>query len=170
MLIDGRFSVAASPDRVLADLFDARLMAECLPGCETLEALAADRYRAVVVVSLAGIRARFDLQVEVTERRPDGIRALTRGEEGGHASSLTAASEVRLDARVDGTQITYTSDVTVTGRLGRFALGMMKKKAQTMGDEFASNLQRRLSQRPDASPAPDAPPAPPASSAAELGS
>ena len=40
MLIDGRFSVAAPAERVLSNLFDARLMAECLPGCESLEALA----------------------------------------------------------------------------------------------------------------------------------
>jgi len=148
MLIDGRFSVAAPPERLLANLFDARLMAECLPGCESLEALADDRYRAVVVVSLAGIKARFDLQVEVVERRADGIRALTRGEEGGNASSLSATSEVRLDPAPDGTQVAYTSEVSVTGRLGRFALGMMKKKAQAMGDEFAANLQRRLPAAP----------------------
>src|SRR5690242_3428133 len=154
MVIDGRFRVAAPPERVLENLFDARLMAECLPGCEALEALADDRYRAVVVVSLAGIKARFDLQVEVTERRPDGIRALTRGEEGGNASRLTATSEVRLDAADAGTHVAYTSEVSVTGRLGRFALGMMKKKAQAMGDEFAANLQRRLSDAPSSTAAP----------------
>jgi uncharacterized protein len=144
MFIDGRFSVAAPPERLLANLFDARLMAECLPGCESLEALSDDRYRAVVVVSLAGIKARFDLRVEIVERRADAIRTLTRGEEGGNASSLSATSEVRLDSAPGGTQVAYSSEVSVTGRLGRFALGMMKKKAQAMGDEFAANLQRRL--------------------------
>jgi len=144
MFIDGRFSVAAPPERLLANLFDARLMAECLPGCESLEALTDDRYRAVVVVSLAGIKARFDLRVEIVERRADAIRTVTRGEEGGNASSLSATSEVRLDPAPDGTQVAYSSEVSVTGRLGRFALGMMKKKAQAMGDEFAANLQRRL--------------------------
>jgi len=144
MFIDGRFSVAAPPERLLANLFDARLMAECLPGCESLEALTDDRYRAVVVVSLAGIKARFDLRVEIVERRADAIRTVTRGEEGGNASSLSATSEVRLDPAPDGTQVAYSSEVSVTGRLGRFALGMMKKKAQAMGDEFATNLQRRL--------------------------
>ena len=144
MFIDGRFSVAAPPERLLANLFDARLMAECLPGCESLEALSDDRYRAVVVMSLAGIKARFDLRVEIVERRADAIRTVTRGEEGGNASSLSATSEVRLDPAPDGTQVAYSSEVSVTGRLGRFALGMMKKKAQAMGDEFAANLQRRL--------------------------
>jgi carbon monoxide dehydrogenase subunit G len=144
MLIDGQFRVAAPPERVLALLFDARLMAECLPGCETLEALDADTYRAVVVVALAGVKARFDLRVEVTSRDADGVAAVTRGEEGGNASTLQATSEVRLAPDAGGTRVDYRSEVAVTGRLGRFALGMMKKKAQSLGDEFASNLQARL--------------------------
>lgn len=144
MLIDGQFSVAAPPQQVLAHLFDARLMASCLPGCESLEAEGADRYRAVVAVALAGVKARFDLTVEVTAREADGIRAVTRGEEGGNASTLQATSEVRLTQEGGGTRIDYRSEVAVTGRLGRFALGMMKKKAQSLGDEFAANLQARL--------------------------
>jgi carbon monoxide dehydrogenase subunit G len=144
VLIDGQFEVAAAPAVVLAHLFDARLMASCLPGCESLEQSGDDRYRAVVAVALAGVKARFDLQVEVTERLADGVRATTRGEEGGNASTLQATSEVRLAPAAGGTRVDYRSDVAVTGRLGRFALGMMKKKAQSLGDEFAANLQRAL--------------------------
>ena len=146
MLIDGQFNVAAPPARVLALLFDARLMASCLPGCESLEALDDDRYRAVVVIALAGVRARFDLLVEVTARDADGIRAVTRGEEGGNASTLQATSEVRLATVGDDTRVDYRSEVAVTGRLGRFALGMMKKKAQSLGDEFAANQKARLAE------------------------
>ena len=162
MLIDGQFDVAAAPADVLAHLFDARLMASCLPGCESLEEKGEDRYRAVVVVALAGVKARFDLQVEVTERLADGVRAITRGEEGGNASTLQATSEVRLSPIAGGTHVDYRSDVAVTGRLGRFALGMMKKKAQSLGDEFAANLQRALAAAPQAAVAApaDAPVAP----------
>ena len=153
MLIDGQFDVAAAPADVLAHLFDARLMASCLPGCESLEQSGEDRYRAVVAVALAGVKARFDLQVEVTERLADGVRATTRGEEGGNASTLQATSEVRLAPSDGGTRVGYRSEVAVTGRLGRFALGMMKKKAQAMGDEFAVNLQRALAAAAPVSPA-----------------
>jgi carbon monoxide dehydrogenase subunit G len=174
MLIDGRFEVAAAPAAVLAHLLDARLMASCVPGCESLEPSGDDRYRAVVAVALAAVKARFDLQVEVTERLADGVRASIRGEEGGNASTLQAASEVHLSPSASGgTQVDYRSDVTLTGRLGRFALGMMKKKAQSLGDEFAANLQRALAAEPStataaapvssaaAAPAPPAPPAAP---------
>jgi hypothetical protein len=34
--------------------------------------------------------------------------------------------------------------VSVTGRLGRFALGMMRKQAQNLGEQFARNLQKAL--------------------------
>ncbi|VTU19163.1 CoxG family protein [Variovorax sp. PBL-E5] len=144
MLIEGQFPIAAPPEALLVHLFDARLMASCLPGCEKLEALDDERYRAVVVIAMAGIKARFELLVQITKRDERNVWAVTRGDEGGHASSLQADSQVSLEPVGAGTQVRYRSEVSVTGRLGRFALGMMKKKAQNMGDEFAANLQRKL--------------------------
>lgn len=144
MLIEGRFPVAAAPQALMRHLFDARLMASCLPGCESLEAIDEDRYRTVVVIAMAGIKARFDLLVEITGRDENSVRAVTRGEEGGQASKLQAESLVTLAAAEQGTLVSYRSEVSVTGRLGRFALGMMKKKAQNMGEEFAANLRATL--------------------------
>lgn len=144
MLIDGQFIVAAPPHALMRHLFDARLMAECLPGCESLEAQDTDRYRAVVGMAMAGIKARFDLVVQVVRRDELAVWSTTSGEEGGNASQLQARNCVTLTAVPEGTLLRYESDVTVTGRLGRFALGMMKKKAQSLGDEFAQNLQVRL--------------------------
>ena len=144
MLIEGSFPVAAPPHALLAHLFDARLMASCLPGCETLEPLADDRYRAVFVIAMAGIKARFDLQVQITKKDDHNVWASTRGEEGGQASTLQADSQVSLAPTPEGTLVSYRSEVAVTGRLGRFALGMMKKKAQSLGEEFAVNLRRKL--------------------------
>lgn len=146
MQIDGQFPVAAPPPVLMKHLFDARLMASCLPGCESLERLDDDRYRAVLAVALAGVKARFDLQVQVTRRDELNLWTVTRGEEGGQASTLQADSQVSLVATPEGTLVSYRSDVTVTGRLGRFALGMMKRKAQSLGDEFAANLQKALTE------------------------
>lgn len=145
MRIEGQFAVAAPPEALMRHLFDVRLVASCLPGCESLEPIDANRYRAVLAVGLAGVNARFDLQVEVTHRGEREIRAVTRGEEGGQASTLQAETTVTLQP-VEGnaTQVAYASEVAITGRLGRFALGMMKKKAQNLGDEFAANLQKKL--------------------------
>jgi len=159
MLIEGQFSVQAPPDALMRHLFDAEVMASCVPGCERLEALDADRFRSVVVVSLAGVQARFDLLSEVTQREALAVSAVTRGEEGGQASTLQAETRLTLAPAEGGTMVAYRSEVTVTGRLGRFALGMMKKKAQSMGEEFAGNLRTRLEHLEGAPPAVTQPPA-----------
>ncbi|MEJ8823322.1 SRPBCC domain-containing protein [Variovorax humicola] len=156
MLIEGQFPVAAAPDALMVHLLDASLMASCLPGCEALERLDDDRYRAVVVIAMAGIRAQFELQVEITRRDENNIWSVTRGEEGGRASSLQADSVVTLTPGPEGSVVCYRSEVNLTGRLGRFALGMMKKKAQSMGDEFAANLRKRLESLQPAAAAPAA--------------
>src|SRR5512135_3742837 len=111
MLIDGQFTVAAPPQALMRHLFDARLMAECLPGCEALEQLDADRYRAVVGVALAGVKARFELQVEVVRREELAVWATTRGEEGGNASQLQADNRITLQAVPEGTLLRYESEV-----------------------------------------------------------
>ena len=144
MLIEGQFSVSAPPDLLLAHLFDVRLMASCLPGCETIEPINDKKYRAVIAMAMAGIKARFDLEVEITQQDEHNVWATTRGDEGGRASTLQADSKITLSASPTGTVVNYHSDVSITGRLGRFALGMMKKKAQNLGDEFAANLQKKL--------------------------
>jgi carbon monoxide dehydrogenase subunit G len=125
-------------------LLDARLMASCVPGCESVEAVGDDGYRTVVVIAMAGIKARFDLLVQITRRDDLNVWTSTRGDEGGQASRLQADSHLSLAPEGGGTMVTYRSEVSVTGRLGRFALGMMKKKAQNLGDEFAGNLRAAL--------------------------
>ena len=92
------------------------------------------------------------------------VWATTRGEEGGNASQLQAENRITLEPVAQGTLLKYESEVSVTGRLGRFALGMMKKKAQALGDEFAQNLQSRLAAL-EAVPTPVAAPQAPASPA-----
>ncbi len=154
MLIEGSFPAAAPAQDLLRHLFDAQLMASCLPGCESLEQLEPDLYRAVLLVSLAGISARFVLRLAVQRRLGHRIWIETRGEEGGNASSLQADSEVSVSETAEGSVVHYQSEVSVTGRLGRFALGMMKKKAQNLGQEFAANLQARLQAMESAPAAP----------------
>ena len=59
MLIDGRFEVAAAPAEVLAHLFDARLMASCVPGCESLEKISDNEFELAIRSKIGPVSARF---------------------------------------------------------------------------------------------------------------
>ncbi|MEQ9125811.1 MAG: 4-hydroxybenzoyl-CoA reductase, partial [Alphaproteobacteria bacterium] len=66
-------------------------------------------------------------------------------EEGGKASRVSADSTLALKALDESqTEVTYASDVSVVGRLGKFGLGIMKKKAKSMGEEFAAKFRERV--------------------------
>jgi uncharacterized protein len=146
VLVEGAFELLVPRAILYQRLLDAKLLAQCIPGCEELERLDDARYRAGVAITLAGIKARFDLIVELTEQEPPGrIVCVTRGEEGTLASQLSAESRITLhELAAANTRVQYVSDVNVTGRLGRFGLGVMQKIAQSMGDQFATALRDRL--------------------------
>jgi uncharacterized protein len=141
--IEGTFDIAAPRDAVYRHITDPGLMARCVPGCESIEQLSATGYRTKVMISVGGIKARFNLVVEVTqEQAPSLVISQTRGEEGSRASVLAADNQLTL-VEIDPltTRVSYASEVSVTGRLGKFALGVMKKKVEAMGQEFAARLR-----------------------------
>ena len=139
MKLEGSFIVNASRDHVWAAITDPARIAPCIPGCESIEIAGRGRYRARVGIAVGPIKAAFNLEVEVTEETPPSFAAsTTRGEEGTRASVLTAHNERHLTALEDGaTEVRYVSDISIVGRLGRFGLGVMKKKAAALGDTFA---------------------------------
>jgi carbon monoxide dehydrogenase subunit G len=111
VLIEGRFPVGIPPQSLMPHLLDARLMASCVPGCESVEAVGDDGYRTVVVIAMAGIKARFDLLVQITRRDDLNVWTSTRGDEGGQASRLQADSHLSLAPAADGSMVTYRSEV-----------------------------------------------------------
>lgn len=146
MRIEGRFTVAAPIDRVFARITDAGLMAGCIPGCEAIEVVDAKTYRARILIEVGPIKARFNLVVEITaEEPPNRVLSTTRGEEGSRASILSSNNELVLAATPEGgTEAQYAAEVSVTGRLGKFGLGIMKKKAEALGQKFAENFRAKV--------------------------
>ena len=145
MKIEETFEVAAPVDRVWAVITDPELVGPCIPGCQAIEVTGPNTYKATVKVAVGPIKTTFNVDVELTEERaPNFAASVTRGEEGGKASTLTARNELHLKPLDNGaTEVTYASDVSLVGRLGKFGLGIMKKKAKTYGQEFAEAFKER---------------------------
>lgn len=145
MRIEGSFTVAAPCERVFAEITNPALMAGCIPGCEAIEVIDGKTYRARILVEVGPIKARFNLVVEVTEEEaPVRVASVTRGEEGTRASVISSNNELLLAPAEGGTEVKYVSEVSVTGRLGKFGLGMMKKKAEQLGAKFAETFRGKI--------------------------
>jgi carbon monoxide dehydrogenase subunit G len=121
-------------------------VAPCVPGCESVEQLTDKSYRCTIAVALGPIKARFHVVVEITTEEPlRRLVCLTKGEEGSRASLLTATSEiVFVEKDLDATEIVCRSEVSIVGRLGKFGLGIMQKRASQLAGEFALAVQQRI--------------------------
>jgi uncharacterized protein len=146
MRIEDRFTVVAPKDVVWRAIRDPSVVATCVPGCEKVTTLTPTLYKGVVRVQLGPIKASFKIDVEiVSETEFEEVRTRTRGEEGGKASALSSENVLRLIAiDRDTTEVQYSAEVSVVGRLGKFGLGVMKKKAESLGREFAASFKERL--------------------------
>ena len=146
MRIEERFVITAPIETVWAFILDPARIAPCIPGCESVQAISPSSYRSTIAIALGPIKARFNVIVELTEQLPpQRLVCMTKSEEGSRASTVSAQSEIVLTAINDKeTAIGCTSEVSIVGRLGRFGLGIMKKRASQMAVEFARVMQERV--------------------------
>jgi carbon monoxide dehydrogenase subunit G len=146
MKIDERFLIEAPIDAVGAFIRNPQTVAPCIPGCEAVEPISDKLYRSTIGVALGPIRARFNVVVEITEElAPNRLVCLTKGEEGGKASMITATTEIKFEAQESGRrEISSASEISIVGRLGNFGLGIMKKRAEQLASEFAAVVQQRM--------------------------
>lgn len=148
MKLGGSFTVHAPRAVVWEKIRNPALMGECIPGCEAIEQLDAMSYRAVVGIKVGPIKARFNLVVEVTkEEEPSVVQSRTRGEEGTRASVVTSENLLVLtEVGPAETKVDYSADVGMTGRLGKYGLGIMQKKAEALSLVFVETFRRRVEQ------------------------
>jgi hypothetical protein len=148
MTLDGSFTIPAPRHEVWNSIRNPAVVAPCVPGCTGVEAISPTSYRAKVAVTLGPISTAFDLVVEIAdEQPPEQVSIRTRGVEGSRASLLNAVSVVKLAERDAAlTEVSYTSDISITGRLGKFGLGMMRKKADQLRQEFVQKFRATLAQ------------------------
>lgn len=149
MKIEKTFTVDAPQDQVWAFITHPDRIAPCIPGCKGAEEKEPGKYEAAINVKVGPIKTTFHVNIEQTEERPPEFAAYeTKGEEGGRASRISAASTLTLKSEsASRTEVTYTSDINIIGRLGRFGSGMMQKIADNIGDEFVAELKNRLEGR-----------------------
>jgi carbon monoxide dehydrogenase subunit G len=146
MKIEKTFTIIAPQEQVWSFITDPQKVARCIPGCEGAEEKEPGKYAAAIEVKVGPIRTTFQLDIEQTEQRPPEFASYSsKGAEGSRASRISAVSTLTLrSVSAESTEVTYTSDINITGRLGKFGSGMMQKIADGIGAEFVAALKGSL--------------------------
>jgi carbon monoxide dehydrogenase subunit G len=140
--IEGSFMVDAPLHYVWPALLDPHVVAACIPGCSRIEIVSPTKYRGTINMKFGPIEPQFEVEVTLTNIvEKVSIASTTSGQEGSRASLLRSENLVLVrQASPESTEVSYCSTVSVSGRLGKFGLGLMKKTSEKLAVEFGLSL------------------------------
>ena len=147
MKVTGSAVLHAPRDRVWAALNDPAVLVRTIPGCQQLEQVGPDAYRATVTAGVASIKGTYSGDVRLSDQaEPDSFVLHAAGS--GAPGTVSADVRVTLaDADGGGTRLDYDADAVVGGAIGGVGQRMLAGVAKKTAGEFFSAVDDVLTGR-----------------------
>ncbi len=139
---EGSREVPATPEQVWAILLDPKELAALLPGCEALDLVGPNAYRAEVMVGIGPVRGRYTAEVALSDLDPPN--ALTLAGSGTSAlGSGSGTGQVTLERTATGTRVTYRYSASVGGKVAAVGGRMLDSASRLLIGQFFEKLVAR---------------------------
>lgn len=150
MIIEGKFTIKAGLQQTWDSLLKADTLAGCIPGCEKMVAVDDRNFDTVVVQKVGPISVKFELKTTLTEVvPPTHLKAVGKGQDMRKQGNISQETVVELKEVPPGeVEVSYTSNITIAGRLATFGDRIMRLKAKELEKQFTKSLQEKLSGKP----------------------
>lgn len=143
MKISGSYTLPIPPERAYQLLQDSAILAQAIPGCESLEEIAPDEYRMKMKVLLAALSGQFEGKVRITDQSPPAsFRLIVEGsgrvgfvKGDGLLTLLPASSNPSVS-----TVVSYEGDAQVGGTLAAVGQRLLDGTSKMMIKKFFDKL------------------------------
>ena len=149
MIIDQNVTIAAPAEKVWDFMMDVPAVSTCVPGVEEVTEVSPDVYRGVIGVRVGPIGLKLQGQVTLVERDRENWQARmdVEAKDRKIPGNVNAKATMNLTPRDDGqTDVAIHTDASILGKLGQFGQAVIRKKADQIIAEFASNMSKKLSE------------------------
>ena len=143
-LTDSR-DIKASPREVWEAITDARVLKDCIPGCQELTGSPEEGFEAVVTQKVGPVKATFKGQVTMTDIVPGESCTISGEGKGGAAGFAKGGAVVTLTpTEAGGTLLAYDVEAKVGGKLAQLGSRLIDGFAKKMADQFFTNFVTQL--------------------------
>ncbi|MEJ8852266.1 carbon monoxide dehydrogenase subunit G [Variovorax rhizosphaerae] len=150
MEITGTQTIAAPRQRVWEALNDPAILKKSLPGCESVERTSAEEFKVIVAAAIGPLRARFNGLLKMSDiHAPESCTMLFEGQ-GGAIGFGKGNSSVKLTESDGQTELTYTAEAQVGGKLAQVGSRLIDSVARKMADDFFKAFKAQLAGVPEA--------------------
>ncbi|MEX2446561.1 MAG: SRPBCC domain-containing protein [Dehalococcoidia bacterium] len=143
MKFEHTITIPAAIEEVRTFFDDVPAVAACVPGVEGVTQVEPDVYDGRVRLRVGPLAFTIAGRAHV-ERAEDGAwRMRGEGRDSRVGAGVSAALEARLrEIDAGTTEVEATADLQFSGRLGELGQPLIRRKADSMLEEFTENLQQ----------------------------
>jgi len=144
MKLEGEYEVPAPRTKVWDAFQDPNVLQKAIPGCEKLEALGNDEYKATLKIGVGGVKGTFEGKVRLLDKKPpDSYKMAVEGS--GGPGFIRGATIITLtDQDGGGTRVSYTADLQVGGLIASVGQRMLGGVSKMMADKFFNRMGELL--------------------------
>ena len=137
--------IDAPRETVWKGLNDPKILQQCIPGCDKIVAASPTEFKATVVVKVGPVKASFAGEVTLSDlKAPESYRISGKGQ-GGFAGFATGGASVKLTAlSPTQTQMDYTADAQIGGKLAMLGSRLIDSTAQSLAGMFFTKFANLL--------------------------
>lgn len=134
-------TIKASPDVVWAAILNPEVLKLCVPGCESMTGSVEDGFEATVKQKIGPVSATFHGVVKLSDIDPGRAVTISGEGKGGAAGHAKGGAKVTLVPVPEGTELSYTVEASVGGKIAQLGSRLIDGFAKKMADEFFTRFQ-----------------------------
>ena len=143
MKLEGAYDVPAPRKKVWDAFQDPKLLKKAIPGCEKLEAVGPDEYKATMKVGVGGVKGTFEGKVKLSDKQPpDSYKMSVEG--AGGPGFIRGETVITLTDQDGGTKVSYSADLQVGGLIASVGQRMLGGVSKMMADKFFNRMRELL--------------------------
>src|SRR5260370_10527604 len=153
MKLEGSYDVPVPRKKVWDAFLNPATLKKAIPGCEKLEALGHDEFKATLKIGVAAVKGTFEGRVKITDKKShESYRLMAEGS--GGPGFVKPDTLITLTDIAAGTRVSNDADVQVGGLVGAAGQRSLGGVPQMVAAQFFATRTDLLN---SAAPAPPSP-------------
>lgn len=140
----GEYSLPQDRQTVWEALNNPDILQRCIPGCEELNKISDNEFKAIVKLSIGPVTARFKGRVKLEELVPPESYKIVGEGEGGVSGFAKGHAAVVLTESTEGTLLSYKAEAAIGGKLAQLGQRLIAGSARKTADLFFANFVEAL--------------------------
>jgi carbon monoxide dehydrogenase subunit G len=147
MEMQGSRHLGVTQQQAWEALNDPEVLKTCIPGCDKVEATGENQYAIGMAVRIGPVAARFNGKILLSDVQPPQSYTISFEGQGGPAGFGKGSAKVNLAPVADGTDLSYTAQAQVGGKIAQVGQRLVDGVAKSMAEDFFKRFDQEMQRR-----------------------